>query len=55
MMRTQALVSGLRQFPDIDDGVREPAPANGPVHSAFERELMSSITAMVRGMVGADA
>jgi AcrR family transcriptional regulator len=55
MMRTQALVSGLRQFPDMGDGVREPAPANGPVPSAFERELMSSITAMVRGMVGAYA
>lgn len=52
MMRTQALVAGLRQFP-TDDATA--APANGPARTSFERELMSSITAMVRGMVGAYA
>lgn len=53
MMRTQALVAGLRQFPE-PDGV-EVTPANGPARSIFERELMSSVAAMVRGMVGAYA
>ncbi len=53
MMRTQALVAGLRQFPDGADA--DVTSANGPARSSFERELMSSITAMVRGMVGAYA
>jgi AcrR family transcriptional regulator len=56
MARTQALVAGLRQFLESDDGrAPEVSPANNPARTPFERELVASITAVIRGMVGAYA
>ena len=48
LVRTQALVAGL---PHVLHGEPASAPSDVPIRSALRRELRSSITALVRGMV----
>jgi AcrR family transcriptional regulator len=52
VVRTQALVAGLAQVIEPADGAPTSAPGST---GSFARELRESITAMVRGMIGAYA